>query len=213
MVVVDVARASGCPAETTHLASSPGPQRSTAGPRSYGARTAGPSRAESRPPGPASSPDLDAENYYQLLGISYTASSTEITRAYRTAMKRVHPDRQRSDQRGAAEEHAKKLNHAYATLSKPLKRQAYDRTIRTEVLQDHLMNSYVGGFATPRAGERDPLNQSLRHKPTAAERRDQARADRSALISVVVVFGGLTLAIIVLLLLWSAVQALIGGLF
>ncbi len=213
MIVTDVARASGCPAETTPLASTPGSPSSNAGPRSQTGRAGGASRAQSRPPGPATAPDLNAENLYQLLGVSYTASPAEITRAYRAAMKHVHPDRQRSDLRGAAEEHAKKLNHAYATLSKPIKRRAYDRTIRSEVLQDQLINSYVGGFTTPRTGGQDPSNQSLRRKPTAAERRDQARVDRSALISVVVVFGGLTIGIIVLLLLWSAAQALIEGVF
>ncbi len=212
MAVVDVARASGRPAETTPLASTPGSSRSNAGPRSPSGRATGSAYSRSRSPGPASTTDLDAENLYQLLGVSYTASPAEITRAYRNAMKRVHPDRQRSDHRHAAEEHAKKLNHAYATLSKPLKRQAYDRSIRTEVLQDQLMQSYVGGFATSQAGGHDGSNRSLRHEPTAAERRDQARVDRSALISVVVVFGGLTLAIIVLLLIWSAAQALIGSL-
>ena len=200
----------GCPTETTPLASTPDPSRSATGPRPGSGRTAGSSRTKSQPPGSPLTADVNAENLYQVLGVSYTASPAEITHAYRAAMKRVHPDRQSSDHRRTAEEHAKQLNHAYATLSKPLKRQAYDRTIRNEVLQDQLMQSYVGGFANAQTSRSE---RSLRQEPTAAQRRDQARADRSALISVVVVFGGLTLAIIVLLIIWSAAQALIGGAF
>lgn len=199
--------------ETTPLASTPGSPRSSADPRVRPGPATGPSRPQSSSTGANARVNLDAENFYQLLGVSYTATPAEINRAYRAAMKRVHPDRQISDRREPAEEQAKKLNHAYATLSKPLKRQAYDRTIRTEVLQDQLMSRYAGGFATPQAGSPDSFNHPLRREPTAAQRRDQARAGRSALISVVVVFGGMTLAIILLLLLWSTARALIGGIF
>ena len=199
--------------ETTLLASIPGSPRSGADPRTRPGAAAGPSRPHSSSAGAGSSVNLDAENFYQLLGVPYTATPAEINRAYRAAMKRVHPDRQVFERRGPAEEHAKKLNHAYATLSKPLKRQAYDRTIRTEALQDQLMSRYAGGFATPQAGGTDPFNRSLRRERTDAQRRDQARAGRSALISVVVVFGGMTLAIILLLLFWSAARALMDGIF
>lgn len=163
------------------------------------------------PPAPPADPD--AETYYQVLGVPYTATRAEITRAYRAAMKRIHPDRQRTERRAAAEEAAKQLNRAYATLSKPLQRQAYDRTIRAQLVQDQLMNRYVGGFYVPEANGTDPLAGQMRRQWTAAERRERTRADRSALVSIVVVFGGITLAVVVLLLLWAATRALLGVAF
>jgi curved DNA-binding protein CbpA len=167
--------------------------------------------------GPAAPTDPDADNYYQLLGVPYTATGAEITRAYRAAMKRVHPDRQRADRpegaRAAAEEQAKRLNRAYATLSKPIRRQAYDRTIRGQVVQDQIMSRYVGGFYVPQANGHDPFAHHLRRERTAAERRERAEADRDALVSLVVVFGGVTLAVLAALILWAAARALLGAAF
>ena len=163
--------------------------------------------------GPAAPDAPDAENHYQLLGVPYTATGAEITRAYRAAMKRTHPDRQRPERRAAAEEQAKRLNRAYTTLSKPLRRQAYDRTIRAQVVQDQIMGRYVGGFHVPGANGSDPTAHHLRRERTPAERREQARADRGALVSIVVVFGGVTLAVVVLPVVWAVVEALLAAMF
>jgi DnaJ-class molecular chaperone len=145
--------------------------------------------------------------------VPYSASGAEITRAYRAAMKRFHPDRQAPAQRAAAEERSKLLNRAYATLSKPTRRQVYDRSIRAQVVQDQIMGRYVGGFAVPGAQESDPAARHLRRDPTAAERREQARSDRGAMVSILVLFGGVTLAVVAVLLLWAALDALVGALF
>lgn len=164
--------------------------------------------------GPTASPpvDPDADNYYQLLGVPYTATGAEITRAYRAAMKRTHPDRHRPERRAAAEERAKQLNRAYATLSKPLPRQAYDRTIRAAVVQDQLMGRYVGGFGVPQSGNGpDPVVRPPRPQQTPAQKREQAVADRNALVSIVVVFGGLAFLFVALLLLWAVARSLAGA--
>lgn len=160
-------------------------------------------------------PDADAENYYRLLGVPYTATAADITRAYRAAMKRIHPDRQRAERRAAAEEEAKRLNRAYATLSKPLRRQAYDRTIRADLVQDQLMGRYVGGFYVPQDGPTTGAARRAgrRRQPTAAERRERARADRGAMVSLIVAFAGITLALVVALLLWATARALLGAAF
>jgi DnaJ-class molecular chaperone len=165
---------------------------------------------------PPDAPAPPGENHYQLLGVPYTATGADITRAYRAAMKRIHPDRQQADRRAAAEEQAKRLNLAYATLSKPLRRQAYDRTIRADVVQDQIMGRYVGGFAVPqanRANGADPLARHMRREPSAAERRERARADRGATVSLVVAFAGITLAFVLALLLWATLRALLGAAF
>lgn len=168
---------------------------------------------------PPGVPPAASENHYQLLGVPYTATGADITRAYRVAMKRIHPDRhyQRIERRAAAEEEAKRLNLAYATLSKPLQRQAYDRTIRADTVQDQLMGRYVGGFYVPQNGHgpsaADARARPRRREPTPAERRERARADRSALVGIVVVFAGMTLAFVLALLLWATARAVLDAAF
>lgn len=149
------------------------------------------------------------ETHYQLLGVPYTASQTEIARAYREAMKRSHPDRAHPERRAAAEERAKRLNLAFATLSKPNARRAYDDTIRERVLQDQIMSRYVGGFAGPGMEMGGAFGQALRREMTAAERRERSQAGRSATITVLLTFVGLTAAIVATLLAYAVVNWLI----
>ncbi len=156
--------------------------------------------------------DPTTENYYQLLGVPFAATPDQITRAYRTAMKRAHPDRQPdAARRLAAEEQAKLLNAAYATLSRPARRQAYDRSIRAQAVQDQIMGRYVSGMGGA-SGTADPFTVR-RREPTAAERRERRRSDRNALVSLVVVFGGITAFFVVALLLYSLVRFLIDAAF
>ncbi len=63
------------------------------------------------------------DEYYNLLGVSKNASLDEIKKAYRQLAMKWHPDRNKDP---GAEEHFKKINEAYAVLSNPDKRQAYD---------------------------------------------------------------------------------------
>jgi curved DNA-binding protein CbpA len=154
-------------------------------------------------------PDPDEEDHYALLGVPFTASHAEITRAYRRAMKRAHPDRQRPDRRAASEELARRLNAAYATLSDPIKRQAYDRTIRQQVIQDQIMQRYVGGFQTFESRAASP--HAPRPQPTAAERKERAAANRQASFTLVIYAAAVTAIILIGLLvaslLGSALQA------
>ncbi len=64
-------------------------------------------------------------DYYELLGIDRGASETEIKKAYRKMAMKYHPDRNPDDKK--AEEHFKDVQKAYAILSDPQKRAAYDQ--------------------------------------------------------------------------------------
>lgn len=64
-------------------------------------------------------------DYYEVLGITRTATETEIKRAYRSLAVKHHPDKNPGD--AHAEEKFKECAEAYAVLSDPQKRAQYDR--------------------------------------------------------------------------------------
>lgn len=154
--------------------------------------------------------DPDQEDHYSFLGVSFTATHAEITRAYRRAMKRAHPDRQMPEHREAYEALARQLNAAYAILSDPIKRQAYDRTIQQQVIQDQIMNRYVGGFQNfdQRSGRPAPQQ---RREPTESERQERIAADRQASMTLVYAAVGVTVLILAALLIGSLLSSLLNA--
>jgi molecular chaperone DnaJ len=64
-------------------------------------------------------------DYYEVLGLTQTASPEEIKKAYRRLAHRFHPDRNRDDP--DAESKFKEAAEAYEVLCDPSKRQRYDQ--------------------------------------------------------------------------------------
>jgi DnaJ-class molecular chaperone len=70
-------------------------------------------------------PSVQFKDYYKTLGVSKTASESEIKAAYRKLAKQFHPDRNPGDH--AAEERFKEINEANEVLTDQAKRKLYDR--------------------------------------------------------------------------------------
>jgi hypothetical protein len=110
---------------------------------------------------PGQSPDATyptppSTNYYTVLGLRHTASVQEIRRAYRDLSKLYHPDTtELPPDVATAKFHA--LNEAYATLSSPERRAAYD-----------MKNGYsrVSVIQTP-ANFNRPVSEARRYRSSA----------------------------------------------
>ena len=67
----------------------------------------------------------DKRDYYEVLGVSKTASDSELKSAYRKLAKKYHPDVNPGDKE--AEKKFKEASEAYAVLSDAEKRRQYDQ--------------------------------------------------------------------------------------
>ncbi len=76
------------------------------------------------------------KDYYQVLGVSPTATDKEVTRAYRKLAKQYHPDAN-----PGAEDRFKEITAAYDVLGDPERRKEYDEVRR--------LGPMAGGFGGP----------------------------------------------------------------
>ncbi len=77
------------------------------------------------------------DNYYEILGVSKTASKEDIKKAYRKLAHQHHPDK------GGDEKKFKKISEAYAVLSNEEKRKQYDMFGKSGPTAS---GGYSGGF-------------------------------------------------------------------
>jgi curved DNA-binding protein CbpA len=71
------------------------------------------------------------KNYYELLGISKSSSFDDVKIAYRKQSSKYHPDKYPENTK-FAEDMMKQINAAYAVLSNPEKRSAYDDWLNSQ---------------------------------------------------------------------------------
>jgi hypothetical protein len=98
---------------------------------------------------------------YGALGVAATATTEEITTAFRAQAKEMHPDRAAGDE--AVDEHFKALTHAYSVLVRPDRRAAYDR--RREAARRTVTSNTPSGSVPRRTHE--PLFRTPRRARAA----------------------------------------------
>ena len=84
-----------------------------------------------------------AKDYYDILGVSKTASADEIKSAYRRLAKQYHPDLNKGEE---AANKFKEINEAYECLSDPQKKSNYDQFGSSEGPQG-FGGAGAGGFS------------------------------------------------------------------
>lgn len=87
---------------------------------------------------------MPQRDYYEVLGVSKTASDEEIKKAYRRLAMKYHPDRNPNNKE--AEERFKEAKTAYEILSDSKKRAAYDQFGHAGVNQGAGGSGAGGGF-------------------------------------------------------------------
>jgi len=68
-------------------------------------------------------------NYYEILGVERDASEEEVRSAFRKLIHKYHPDRYPPEKRKEAEERFQGITEAFNVLSRPERREAYDREL------------------------------------------------------------------------------------
>lgn len=89
-----------------------------------------------------------AQNYYDILGISKTASDKDIKAAYRRMARKLHPDVNPNN--SSAQDQFKKVNEAYEVVGDPARRKDYDQFGDNWKHADQMRN--MGGGRGPGGG-------------------------------------------------------------
>ncbi len=94
-------------------------------------------------------------DYYEILGVSKSATEEDIKKAYRKLAIQYHPDKNPGDK--AAEEKFKEATEAYEVLKDPQTRARYDQFGHAGVGAGQGAGNYGGGF-----GQGFDINDALR---------------------------------------------------
>lgn len=82
-------------------------------------------------------------NYYDILEVNINASPEIIEKAYKTLVKKYHPDLQENNLKFKYEEKIKKINEAYEVLSDFNKRKNYDLSLKNNEISETDYNNLI----------------------------------------------------------------------
>lgn len=83
------------------------------------------------------------KNYYEILEVDKKASPEVIEKAYKTLVKKYHPDLQEAENNGQYEEKMKEINEAYSVLSDDFKKSNYDENLEKSTISVEEYNKLV----------------------------------------------------------------------
>lgn len=120
---------------------------------------------------------MEEKNYYDWLEISRNASPEVVEKAYKTLVKKYHPDLQEGENKQQAEEMIKKINEAYSVLSDETKRKQYDETIKESTISreeyDRLQQELNNMRRQSTTNDNHNTNHVTNMQSTENEKQDQ----------------------------------------
>jgi len=96
----------------------------------------------------------EQKDYYQILGITKSATLADIKKSYRKLALQYHPDRNKSKDAG---EKFKEINKAYEVLADPQKKQAYDQFGASAFEQGSPFSGGQNPFGSAAGGQYGPF--------------------------------------------------------
>lgn len=96
-------------------------------------------------------------DYYDILGVSRSASSEEMKKAYRKKALEWHPDRHKGGDKEEAEKRFKEINEAYQILSDSQKKAAYDQYGHSAFSPGGAASGFSGQNPFSRGGQGGPF--------------------------------------------------------
>ena len=109
-----------------------------------------------------------SQDYYELLGVSRTASADDIKKAFRKLAKKYHPDANKNDSKSAAR--FAELNTAYEIVGDADKRKAFDRGEIDAEGKPRFQGFEGFGGGRPGAGEEAPHCETFTFGPEGFQR-------------------------------------------
>lgn len=111
----------------------------------------------------------DFKDFYLLLGVSPSATPAEIRHAWHAKMLECHPDRHLGEE-ARYEQISREINAAYAVLSNPQERAAFD-VVRASYLRERVKRS----AGARKAVEKDAKKDAKKEKAAAAPKSGEPR--------------------------------------